>query len=164
MSIPAIKTILYATAMGPYSRRVFQHALLLAHQFNAHLVMLHVIEPVGEMGDALIRQYLPDDMVSRIHDEGIKSILEKMQKRVSQFYEEEIDRLGEDFRLPIEPVAVEGVHADSILQQAEQQKADMIVVGSEVGHGLKRRNYTTRQVVKHAKVPVVVVPTGKDFY
>ncbi len=160
MTIPTIKTILYATALKPSSKRVFKYALSLARQYNAHVVMLHVIEPVGEMGDALIKKYIPEEMFSQVHDEGIKSIIDMMQKRVTLFVTEEIESLNEIFEQVIEPIVVEGRYVESILDQAEQRKADLIVMGTETRQGLGKR-FITRHVIKNAKVPVIVVPTGK---
>jgi nucleotide-binding universal stress UspA family protein len=135
---------------------MFRYALSLARQYNARIVMLHVIEPMGEMGDALIKKYLSEEMLSRARDEGVKSIIENMQQRVSLFLKEELDSLDSKFDQPIEPIVVEGLHADSILQQAEEQNADLIIMGRDPRWG----SHTTRQVIRNAKIPVIVVPKG----
>lgn len=53
MPLPTIKTILYTTSLNEYSRPVFRHAVQMARQNGAHIHMLHVVEPVGEMGQQL---------------------------------------------------------------------------------------------------------------
>ncbi|WP_315982774.1 universal stress protein [Aliamphritea spongicola] len=63
MALPKIKTILYTTSLGKHTRPVFRQAVNLAQQFDAHIIMLHVIEPIGELGQALIQNYLPQDLV-----------------------------------------------------------------------------------------------------
>ncbi len=161
MALPQIKTILYTTSLGKHTRPVFRHAVNLARQFKAKIIMLHVVEPIGEMGHALIQNYLPEDLIKKMHDEGIEEIREQMRVRVAKFCEEELNSLQADLDLEIEHVVIEGNHTDSILSEARDINADLIVMGSENTFG--RHSHTTQQVVKHAKVPVVVVPTGKSY-
>ncbi|MEH6578888.1 MAG: universal stress protein [Amphritea sp.] len=161
MALPEIKTVLYTTSLGKHTRPVFRQAVNLAQQFNARIVMLHVIEPIGELGQALIQNYLPEETVKKMHDEGIKQVKEQMKQRVAKFCEEELGSLDKAVDLDIEHVIVEGNYTDAILQTASKRNADMIVMGSENTFG--HHSQTTRQVIKGAKVPVVAVPTGKKF-
>lgn len=156
MPIPTIKTILYATALRPTSRQIFRYALSLVRQYDARMVMLHVVEPVGEMGNTLINEYLPEDLVAKVHDEGVKSILKDMEKRVTLFCEKEIYASGQKFDQPIESLVVVGDHADSILKIAKEQDADLIIMGRDPRWG----SHTTRHVIRNAKIPVTVVPKG----
>ncbi|GGK77639.1 universal stress protein [Amphritea balenae] len=161
MALPEIKTILYTTSLGKHTRPVFRQAVNLAQTFNAHIVMLHVIEPIGELGHALIQNYLPEDTVKKMHDEGIEQVKEQMKQRVAKFCEEELGSLDKALDMDIEHVIVEGNYTDSILKTASDRKADMIVMGSENTFG--HHSQTTRQVIKGAKIPVVAVPVGKKF-
>ncbi len=161
MALPQIKTILYTTSLGKHTRPVFRQAVNLATQFNARIVMLHVVEPMGEMGQALIQNYLPEDLVQKMHDEGIETIRDQMQQRVTDFCAEELSSLPSDLNLDVEHQVIEGNHIDSILQQARDINADLIVMGQQNTFG--HHSHTTQQVSKNATVPVLVVPTGKDF-
>ena len=161
MALPRIKTILYTTSLNDYSRPVFRHAVQMARQNGARIHMLHVVEPVGEMGHALISSYLPEDMVRRVHDEGIQHVLDKMRARVTAFIEEELASLPETDSPVIEPHVAEGAFADTILDQAEKLGADVIIMGAESGFG--HHGHTASQVIRHASIPVFVVPTGKQF-
>ena len=161
MALPEIKTILYTTSLGKHTRPVFRQAVNLAQTFNAHIVMLHVIEPIGELGHALIQNYLPEDTVKKMHDEGIEQVKEQMKQRVAKFCEEELGSLDKALDMDIEHVIVEGNYTDSILKTASDRSADMIVMGSENTFG--HHSQTTRQVIKGAKIPVVAVPVGKKF-
>lgn len=161
MALPAMNTILYTTSLGKHTRPVFRHAVNMAHQFNAKIVMLHVVEPIGELGHALIQNYLDESLVKKMHDEGINAIKDQMRERVAAFCADELQSLPEPFDLDIEHVVIEGNHTDSILREAKAIDADMIVIGSENTFG--HHSHTTQQVVKGAKVPVLVVPTGKKY-
>lgn len=161
MALPEIKTILYTTSLGKHTRPVFRQAVNLAQTLNARIVMLHIIEPIGELGHALIQNYLPEDMVNKMHDEGINQVMDQMKARIDTFCVEELGSLDKKVDLNIEQVIVEGNYTDSILKAAAQYSADMIVMGSENTFG--HHSQTTRQVIKGAKVPVLAVPTGKKF-
>lgn len=161
MALPEIKTILYATSLGKHTRPVFRHAVQLAHTLQARVIMLHVVEPIGEMGRALIQSYMPSDVLRTMHDEGIERIMEQMKQRLERYKDEELKILGRDFDFEIEPVIAEGPHAETISAQAEQLKADLIIMGAENTFG--HHSTTTHHVVRHAKIPVLVVPTGKQY-
>lgn len=161
MALPEINTILYTTSLGKHTRPVFRHAVKLAKSLNARIVMLHVVEPIGEMGAALIQNYLPQDLVKKMHDEGLEQIHQQMHSRIEKFCEEELDSLPGTVTIDVEYAIVEGNHTDSILNEAKKRNVQMIVMGAENTFG--RHSHTTAQVVKHAKVPVVVVPTGKQY-
>ena len=161
MALPVVNTILYTTSLGKHTRPVFRQAVQQAIANDARIIMLHVVEPVGELGRALIQNYLPDDLVKKMHDEGINEIKKQMEARIAEFYQEELSSLPETPQLDIEFRIEEGNHADAILMVAEQSKADLIVMGNEnrIGH----HSHTPRQVNRQATVPVLVVPTGKKY-
>ncbi|KEA65421.1 Universal stress protein family [Marinobacterium lacunae] len=161
MALPEIKTILYTSSLGAQTRPVFRQAVQLAHNLKARVIMLHVVEPVGEMGRALIHSYLPDDVIKKMHDEGINRVLEQMKERLEKFRDEELKAIDRDFDFDIEPVVAEGQHAETILRQAEKLGADLIVMGQENTFG--HHSPTTHHVVRQAKIPVFVVPTGKQY-
>jgi len=161
MALPEIKTVLYTTSLGEHTRPVFRQAVQQAVVQNARIVMLHVVEPVGELGRALIQNYLPEDTVKKIHDEGIAEIKQQMKSRVEAFYQEELNALPEPPQLEIEFLVEEGNQADTILHVADQQNADLIVMGNENRFG--HHSHTPRQVNRNAKVPVLVVPTGEKY-
>ncbi|MGB2129785.1 MAG: universal stress protein [Marinobacterium sp.] len=160
MALPDIKTILYTTSLNEYSRPVFRHAVLLARLTGAHIHMLHVIEPVGEMGHALISSYLPEDLVQRMHDEGIHQVMDKMRSRVEDFIRDELEALPGNEAPTIEPHAAEGPFADTILDQAAKLGADVIIMGAENRFG--HHGHIASQVIRHSPIPVYVVPTGKQ--
>ncbi|SEG71125.1 universal stress protein [Marinobacterium lutimaris] len=161
MSLPEIKTILYTSSLGEHTRPVFRQAVQMANKLNARLLMLHVVEPVGEMGRALIHTYLPDDVIKQMHDEGIARVMEQMKTRVEKYRDEELKELDQEIKFEVEPVIAEGQHAETILAQAEKLGADLIVMGQENTFG--HHSATTHQVVRRAKIPVFVVPTGKKY-
>lgn len=161
MALPEIKTILYATSLGKHTRPVFRQAVKQATQNEAKIVMLHVVEPMGEMGHALIQNYVSEDLIKQMHDEGIKEIHKTMHDRIEAFCAEELQSLEKNVSLNIEYKVAEGNYTDSILDAAQAVNADMIVLGAENRFG--HHSHTSQQVMRNAKIPVLIVPTGKDF-
>ncbi|MEH6471573.1 MAG: universal stress protein [Halopseudomonas sp.] len=157
MSLPEINTILYTTSLGKHTRPVFRHAVKMARLYNAKIVMLHVVEPIGETGQALIQNYLPQDLIQTMHDEGLEKIKISMKDRVVAFYEEEMKQLDDQPALEIEQLVGEGNRSDEIVDVANAVGADLILMGSHNSFG--RSSRTTRQVIKYAARPVMVVPT-----
>ena len=157
MALPEIKTILYTTSLGKHTRPVFRHAVKMAGLYNAKIVMLHVVEPLGETGQALIQSYLPKDLIKTMHDEGLDKVKDTMKERVVAFYEEEMKMLDGQPALDIEQIVGEGNRSDEIVEVASAVNADLIIMGSH--NSLGRSSRTTRQVIKYSKRPVMVVPT-----
>ena len=161
MALPQIKTILYATSLGKHTRPIFRQAVKQASLNNAKIVMLHVVEPMGEMGHALIQHYVTEELIQKMHDEGIQAIHENMKERVAQFCADELESLEQPIVLDIEHKVAEGHHADAIVKAATSVNADLIILGAENRFG--HHSNTSQQVIRHTKVPVMVVPTGKNF-
>lgn len=161
MALPTISTILYTSSLGKHTRPVFRQAVQQALTNNAKIVMLHVVEPIGEMGHALIQNYLPEDVIKKMHDEGIDEIKNQMKARVESYYQDELSCMDEQPSIEIEMVVDEGPLSDCILSAAKTYKADMIIMGNENRFG--HHSHAPQQVNRHSKVPVLVVPTGKNF-
>ena len=157
MSLPEIKTILYTTSLGKHTRPVFRQAVKMASLYKARIIMLHVVEPIGETGQVLIQKYLPKELIKTVHDEGLKTVKLNMKKRVQKFYQDEIDKLEEIPGVEIDQVVGEGNRSDVIVELANKVDADLILIGSHNSFG--RSSRTTRQVIKYAIQPVMVIPT-----
>lgn len=57
----------------------------------------------------------------------------------------------------------QGIPVDTILEQADETHADTIVIGSK-GHGTLYEAFVgsvCRDVIKDAKIPIVVIPNQK---
>lgn len=157
MSLPEVNTILYTSSLGKHTRPVFRHAVKLASLYNANIVMLHVVEPISDYGQAVIHSYLPDDLIKTIHDDDLEQVKSRMKQRVVAFYEEEMAMLDQASRPKVEVVVVDGNRSEEIVALSKQIDAHMIIMGSHNSFG--RSSRTTRQVIKYAGRPVVVVPT-----
>lgn len=159
MALPQIKTILYTSSMDKHTRVVFRHAVQQALMHNAKLYYLHVIEPIGEVGRALISGYLPQELIDKLHNEGLDHLKSEIKQRVDQFFEEELVKLEGVDSLNIETVLEQGPRAETIIDVCRDIDADLIIMGSS--KHIARSSPTTKAVVKSGVCPVLVVPTHK---
>ncbi len=159
-SLPEIKKILYVTDLGKHTRPVFRFALSQARHYNADLLMLHVVEPLGATGRFVMDTYLSEDAVQRFQEEGQREVLAKMKQRLRRFCDEEMGacKLGTP---PVTEILVSsGDPGEEILRLAEKHGVDCIVIGKST-HALLGGNMmgsTARRVSRHSRVPVMLVP------
>jgi len=107
-----------------------------AKAFDAEIILLHVLppEPPNSEGvsrvEAQARTYL-DAITARLHSEGIKA----------------------------RPLVRYGPIADTILHEASAQEADLLVLGSNVRHGLSKiiLGSVAEEIVARAPCPVLLV-------
>jgi nucleotide-binding universal stress UspA family protein len=168
-----IRTILFTSNLSETSRVAFYHAGLLAAQFNAKIILLHVVEKIPESYESRIISLFGEDKWTEIlnrHKEEVQHALigkisskQMARTALSEFCREagiEKDQGGDN---QYEIVIKEGDVIDTILQQAAELDCDLIVMGASkglltgtsVGHNIK-------SVLKQSKIPTLVVPTGQD--
>jgi nucleotide-binding universal stress UspA family protein len=159
-SLPEIKTILYATDMGRHMRPVFRQAISMAQNYKAEIIMLHVLEPLGSTGEAVLSTYLPSKKLEKLEQEGMKKVLKRMKERLEAFCHDEMQMCEEKNTMVKDILVTTGHPADRIAQEAEKYNADIIVIGScskgFLSSGLL--GSTVRHVTQVSHLPVLVVP------
>ncbi|MDI6702316.1 universal stress protein [Methanothermobacter wolfeii] len=140
------RKILLATDGSECSNIAAEHAIRIAEQNDAELIVLTVTEiyPVAE---------LPVEGLTR---KVIKFFREESE-RALKHVKERIEEKGSGLKFTLK--SVEGKAADSILKVAEDEDADLIVVGFSGKHALERfiMGSVSERVVRYSKVPVLVV-------
>lgn len=143
--------ILYATDLSENSEYAFDYALTLSEEFNAKLIILHVI-------------YLPIDLrdfyVPHISFETIEHEIEiSAEKMLDKFCKKKI-KSYENY----EKFIVTGIPDIEILKKAEMEKVDLIVIGTHGRVGLDHLLFgsTAEKVVKKAVCPVMTVRPRED--
>ena len=134
-----LNTILHPTDFGDSSAYALELACGLASDYQASLVIVHVIPAPVVFGDGVL---FPG------HENGADDIREKLS----------------DMDVPLQTVAVtrrieEGNPAAEILQMAQVCHADLIVMGSHGRDGLRRwlMGSVAEAVMRKATCPVLTV-------
>jgi nucleotide-binding universal stress UspA family protein len=156
---PEISTILYATDLGDHTRPVFRHTLAMAKQYGAKIIMLHVVEPISETALSVINTYLAKELTDEVQKEAMKKIIGSMQERLNKFYDDEcVD--GKQSAWVKEVLVVAGRPSEEILRVAEEDRANIIVMGKSTRkvRGVRVMGSTARRVSRMADIPVLVVP------
>jgi len=140
------KKILVAIDFSESSDKAFRTALFMARTFEAHLLLLHVInEPVDMRGF-----YVPHISFDRLEEE----IAEGAGKLMAQFCKNNLEGVSD-----YETLIVSGIPYQEIIQVAAQKDADLIVMGTHGRTGLDHVLFgsTAEKVVRKSPLPVLTV-------
>lgn len=145
--------ILFATDFSEISDYAFDYALTLAKQFDARLLVLHVIsEPVDLRGF-----YVPHISFEKLEQE-ISVGAEKMMERFCRTHVKDFSN--------VECNVVAGIPYEEIIKRSTEEKVSLIVLGTHGRKGLDHLIFgsTAERVVRKATCPVMTVrpPEGKD--
>lgn len=148
-----IKTILYPTDFSKGARAALDHALSLAGDYSAKLILLHVVEdiPIAEW-------YIPSAI-------SLADLMEDLRKSSWQ----EINKWAEEVSTQVkdvEKIVVNGVPFVEIIRTAREKNVDLIVIGTHGRAGIDHMIFgsTAEKVVRKAPCPVLTVRMGgKDF-
>jgi nucleotide-binding universal stress UspA family protein len=134
----AIRTILHPTDFSACSDFALRLAASLARDYDARLVLLHVIEPLVV---ADIDVLVPPPWIG----------LEALQKRLQNLRPRDVKK--------VQHRIVEGYPATEIANVAKETKSDLIVLGTHGRTGLKRvlMGSVAEQVLRKASCPVLTV-------
>jgi len=158
--LPTIKTILYATDLSDHTRPVFRMANSLARQYQAKVIFVHALEPMGTYGQAVIENYIPKETIKQLRRDGYERVAKEIRERLDAFCNEELNSSAEECEYVQAVVIKEGTPAQVILKEANDHQVDLIVMGT---HGQSALSdvligSSARKVTQKANCPVMVVP------
>jgi nucleotide-binding universal stress UspA family protein len=157
-----IRTILYPTDLGLYSSLLLKHVMALSEQYQAEVIAVHAVEPLGVFADAVLETYMPADVIDDLRHYGLAAVMDAICQQVRNGFEDEfIDRHVDVSRIRDIRV-LRGHPADVILQAAIDECADVIVMGSH-GHDADPAGIlgaTATKVLQRSSVPVYLVPVS----
>jgi nucleotide-binding universal stress UspA family protein len=152
--VASFKSILFATDFGPASTRAFPHALFLAQDCRAKLILLHMVPPMMvEIGSAAYvpARYVAEDVTaweSRMREESLQKLRELVPSAAKLASKPEYV-VANDF-LP-----------GGILEAAATYHADLIVMGANGTRSARLATHIpwaiTHDVLCEAKCPVLTV-------
>jgi nucleotide-binding universal stress UspA family protein len=148
-----IKTILFPTDFSNGARAAMDHAISLAKDYNARLILLYVIQDIS-----IAEWYIPSSIsVTDLVEDMQKSAWNEMNK-----WNSEVSAKVKD----VEKIVVRGVPFVEIIKTAKNKNADLIVIGTHGRTGIDHMLFgsTAEKVVRKAPCPVLTVRiAGKDF-
>ena len=156
MEKPKISRILAPLDFSEISRRVLDYALLLAGQNRAELVLMHAVHvpPLAEANTWI------EPLLSPSVEQELRLQLRSTAENKLKELQERCAREGVAATICI----LEGVPNGEILRCAEEQKADLIVMGSQ-GHSAVSRfliGSTAERVVRRSHLTVLCVKPEEE--
>ena len=144
-------SIVVGTDGSDTARMALQQAIALARQSGASLKIVSAYEPVSDQRLQNQHVEVPKDLEWMVNPRG--DVLEMLDVA-----RDEADRAGVE---KVETFARQGDAADAILDIAEEQHADLIVVGNRGMTGAKRflLGSVPNKVSHHAPCSVLIVRT-----
>jgi len=162
--LPNISSILYASDQGDNSRQVFAYAVALAKTYKVKITFLHVIEPLGHTGKALVRNIVPKEKLEKLQRQGYASIREQIESRITKFCEKECGSKKSRKKIISDVLVVDGYPDEVIIQQAEQMDASLVVMGMHSRSSLERVliGSVARKVSSNIKRPLLLIPITEN--
>ena len=148
-----IRTILFPTDFSQGARVAMDHAVSLARDYNAKLILLYVIQDIS-----ISEWYIPSSL-------SVADLVEDMQK--SSWQEMEVWSAEASSNIKdIVKIVLRGVPFVEIVKTAREKSADMIVIGTHGWTGIDHILFgsTAEKVVRKSPCPVLTVRmAGKEF-
>ncbi|MGB3775343.1 MAG: universal stress protein [Leeuwenhoekiella sp.] len=152
-----MKKICIALDYSPTSEKVLQVGYEYAQALGAQVLLVHVVS------DAMYYMNAHDSMMGY---EGFNTVtnsyvVEELKETSSDYLNSIVLRMGDD---KIQTAVIEGEVSDATLEYAAKWSADLLVLGTH-GRGFLENmlmGNTAVNIVKHAKIPLLIVPVKKE--
>jgi nucleotide-binding universal stress UspA family protein len=137
-----MKIILHPTDFSKPSEYALRFACALARDYEARLILLHVVEPPVYYGELGMTVPLPADF-----HESLQDRLERL--------------VPADVGIPVEAIQIEGSASTEILRVADERHCNLIVLGTHGRTGLSRvlLGSVAEDIIRHSHIPVLTLKT-----
>ena len=143
-----IKKILWPTDFSKSSESALPHVQSLTEKYQTEVHVLYVIEDIAHH----------ESWYGDFDQERVDKLMEWENKSAKKRLDQICEKYLESCPLYIKHVAV-GDPAKEILDLAEKEHIDMIVMATQGRKGHFQFGAVAEKVVKNAKIPVVTIPT-----
>ena len=157
-----MKKVLIALDYEPSAEMIAETGYKIATALNAEIILLHVIAEPAYYSSMEYSPIMGFSGFMDSFDAGLTDTLKDNIKTMAlEFLEKSKKHLGNE---SIKTLIAEGSFAKSIVEAAENEQADMIVMGSHSRRGLDKllMENVAEKVLHLSKVPVLVIPIKKD--
>jgi nucleotide-binding universal stress UspA family protein len=152
-----MKKILIAIDYSPAAQKVAEKGYALAKAMNSEIVLIHIIEdvtyyssqsydPIMGFGGFVNVNFFGPDIITSITEEAFHFL----QKTKEYLY-----------NTPMKLKVLHGDIDNAILEEAENEKCEIIVVGTNGRRGLEEflLGSTAHKLLKNSKIPIYIIPT-----
>lgn len=145
-----LRKLLFPTDFSEPSEAAWGYALTLAREFEAEVVLLHVVPEPPRLAEAYEMGFTPERFIQAATEEAKRLMADLMAKAA-------------DWKVAITPKVRQGVEFREIIDAAREAGADMIVMGTHGRTGLAHAliGSVAEKVVRRALCPVLTVKHPK---
>jgi nucleotide-binding universal stress UspA family protein len=146
------KKILLPTDGSEYANKAAEHAIFIAGQNNAEIIVLNVVET------SQLTSLPVEDFIRKVTE-----ILRQEQKNpweiITKLFNDQINKNEFKNKIKLTLKQKEGSPADIILQTIEEENIDMVIMGTSGKQRLERLllGTVTEKVIRNSKCPVLTV-------
>ena len=144
-----IKKILCAVDLSEHSKQVAEYAATLAKKLQASVLVVYTAPSLSQY----VGFHVPPNTIENFVGEIVTGAEQSMQSFVAENFAD-IDAKGQ---------VLIGYAAEEILNRANEENADMIIMGTHGRKGIDRILFgsVAEKVVKNARIPVLTIrPTA----
>ena len=143
------KRILLTLDGSELAEQALPHAITQAEHFQAELILLRVLEPLGEI------LYLPVALVRSA---------EEITRELARKYLEQVATVVREIGISVRVVTVDGYPHEEIVRFAENEQVDLIVTCTRGQSGLSRwlMGSVADRVVRGVTVSLLLIHAQKD--
>jgi nucleotide-binding universal stress UspA family protein len=148
------KKILVPYDGSSFSKKALSEALELAKSFNSKVHVLSVIEVASDLPSGVLSEVINKKLTKLKRDISLPKKFSNPKKLQQQINESA--KYGVDVQVEL----LIGNAADSILKFANQNKVDLITIGSKGLRGMKKitaLGSVSRRVSEEAKCPIMII-------
>ena len=158
-----INKILYASDIEKGSRPAFRAAMSLCGKYESEITYLHILEPLSSSAQNLIKNLVDTQDVEGIYQKSLINLKTKIETRISQFFDQEIEFHDTLDISKIKSRIEEGVAWETIIKVADDIDADVIVMGTRTHSAVGQffSGSTANKVMLHTKRPLLIIPLAK---
>ena len=134
------------------SEFAIQHALQIASDEGAEVIVLHVVD----------NKHLSNIHEDEIAQTNFDEYTDKVLNHFEQVIKELEDKKDEKFRVKIRKLALQGRPCDVIIRVCNDENIDMIVMSNSGKNKVDRflLGSVTEKIIREAPVPVLVIPAN----
>jgi nucleotide-binding universal stress UspA family protein len=162
--IPEIKRILYATDLTKNSAYAFFYAADMAKRYNAEIVILHSVEPVGHIYSEGMTDRI-EEILQRSKKKERETDLEEIKKNLQEFCKRTETQMGGPCVELVSKILVPLGHpVEEILKAADEEGCDAIVLGTH-GKGFLKHTFlgsVAGSVLERTRKPVFIIPLPSE--
>ena len=152
-----MKKVLIAIDYNPCAQKIAETGFEYARAMNAEICIVHAIADTAYYS----LEYSPIMGFEGFSPDCAFKSIDEQENEANMFLAAVVKHLGDS---NIKTRVLDGKTSEAILQYAAEYKADLIVMGAQSHNGFEKlvMGDVVARVLKHSKIPVLVIPTDKQ--